>query len=86
MIEIGGPAVVEYRVTVVTLGFGFASAASIAGKCEVHLAKMATDGWRLVHADRNSLAIPAYWTYIWERPAAPVASTRHAETNAVVRP
>jgi hypothetical protein len=32
------------------------------------MAEMAAAGWRLVEADRNSLAIPVYWTYIWERP------------------
>lgn len=63
----------EYRVTVVKFGLGFASADSIARKCESHLAEMAAGGWRLVHADRNSLAIPGYWTYIWERPAGAAA-------------
>ena len=60
----------EYHVTVVKYGLGFASADTIARKCEEHLAEMAADGWRLVQADRNSLAIPVYWTYIWERPAS----------------
>ncbi len=57
----------EYRMTVVKFGLGFASAESIAAKCEKHMAEMAVDGWRLVHADRNSLSIPGYWSFIWER-------------------
>ncbi len=57
----------EYRMTVVKFGFGFASADAIARRSEAHMAEMAVAGWRLVHADRNSFAIPGYWTFIWER-------------------
>ena len=61
----------EYKVTVVKIGWGFASAETIARRCEVHLNEMAEDGWRLVHADRRSSALTGYWTYTWERSALP---------------
>lgn len=70
----------EYRVTVVKFGLGFASADTIARRCETHLIEMARAGWRLVQADRNSFAIPGYWTYIWERPAT--ARSPDAEPGA----
>ncbi|VTS03842.1 unnamed protein product [Gemmata massiliana] len=57
----------EYRMTVVKFGLGFLSAEAIAHKCEAHMSEMAAEGWRLVHADRNSFAIPGHWSFIWER-------------------
>lgn len=67
---------VEYRMTVVKIGLGFASAESVAAKCEGHMAEMATGGWRLVHADRNSFSIPCYWSFIWERAAGAPTENR----------
>ncbi|MBP3953997.1 hypothetical protein J8F10_01615 [Gemmata sp. G18] len=54
-------------MTTVKFGLGFSSAETIANRCEVHMSEMAAEGWRLVHADRNSLSIPGYWSFIWER-------------------
>jgi hypothetical protein len=57
----------EYKVTVLTLGLGFSSAKTQARKIQEHLEEVSSQGWRLFQADRNYLAIPIYWTFIWER-------------------
>ena len=60
---------VEYKVTVVVCEGGVALPEAVAQKCEAHLTEMAADGWRLVHVDRNAVAVPNYWTFFWERSA-----------------
>ena len=57
----------EYKVTVVEFGRDRSSPGTVAKACETHLNEMAAEGWRLVHADRNPVAVPGCWFYTWER-------------------